>query len=130
MKILLLLSIIALPIYLAGHQSAPNNPPQFLYKILSVENWQASQPKLTVQLSSDDEAFIHLATEDQLEKITAKYWSNASEYVILKIDTGRLPGRLVLEANPGGTNKYYHLYDGKIPLNAVVDFKVIKRSMK
>ena len=27
---------------------------------------------------------------------------------------------MVLEANPGGAAKYYHLYNGSIPLSAVI----------
>lgn len=99
--------------------------PVFLYKILSIENWDKSSEE--VYLSSMDADFIHLSTEEQLNGIIAKYWSRGSEYVVLKIETAKLPGKLVLEANPGGTNKYYHLYQGSIPLDSVVEVQT-KRS--
>lgn len=114
--------------------------PKYLYKILSMENWQASQKNKSeklfsaqasstqvssVQLSNEDHDFIHFSTEDQLVRIIKKYWANVPEYVVLKISTEKLPGKMVLEANPGGENKYYHLYDGYIPLDAIEEFKIV-----
>jgi uncharacterized protein (DUF952 family) len=93
--------------------------PTYLYKVLSMDDWAKSSE--TVHLSSMDIDFIHLSTEDQLDKIIEKYWAGVPEYVVLKIETKKLPGKLVLEANPGGTNKYYHLYNGAIPLNAILE---------
>lgn len=78
-------------------------------------------------LPADDDAFIHLAKEDQLDKIIAKYWADAPQLVILKIDTSKLQGNLVYEANPGGTTKYYHLYRGFIPFSAIAESKTIYR---
>lgn len=101
-------------------------PPQHLYKVLSLDDWKKSQSQSYVILSKDDHPFIHLARDDQLNRITEKYWSNAAEYIVLKIETNQLPGRLVYEVNPGGSNKYYHLYEGAIPLKAVIEAKVIK----
>ncbi len=98
--------------------------PKFLFKILSLENWRASSENTTIHLSSFDNAFIHLATEEQLPKILEKFWGDKPEYVLLKLDVSQLPGKLVLEANPGGSTKYYHLYDGSIPSSAVVEVTV------
>ncbi len=100
--------------------------PRYLFKILSTENWQASAGQKEVQLSAEDQAFIHLSLEDQLERIITKYWKDIPQFVILKVDVTKLPGKLVLEANPGGTNKYYHLYYGSIPLDAVIEVKLTK----
>lgn len=93
--------------------------PVFLYKVLSVDDWEKSCQ--TIHLSSMDADFIHLSTEEQLDRIIEKYWADASEYVLLKLEVAKLPGDLVLESNPGGTNKYYHLYKGSIPRSAVVE---------
>lgn len=101
--------------------------PIYLYKILSMENWAASQVSERVHLSEEDKNFIHLCTEEQLERIIAKFWADSPEFVILKIAAEKLPGKMVLEANPGGTNKYYHLYHGYIPLNAIVEARKEKR---
>ncbi len=101
--------------------------PQYLYKVLSVEDWKESQGMESVKLAAADHDFIHLSTEDQLNRIVEKYWGNVPEYVVLKIDTTKILGKLVFEANPGGNNKYYHLYNGSIPLSAVVKSNTIKR---
>jgi hypothetical protein len=39
-----------------------NKSPDYLYKILSLKNWQATNRIKAVQLSSDDNAFIHFST--------------------------------------------------------------------
>lgn len=94
--------------------------PLYLYKILSKEDWIMSQSNNSVRLPSADKEFIHLSTEDQLDKILDKYWKDTPGYVVLKIEATKLLGKLVLEANPGGVNKYYHLYNGSIPFEAIV----------
>lgn len=70
---------------------------------------------------------FHLPRKDQLDRIIRKYWDKVSEYVVLKIDKKKMAGKLFFEANPGGENKYYHLYGGSIPLKAVVESKIIKK---
>ncbi len=98
------------------------NAPTYLYKVLSMEDWGKSCK--TIHLSNMDREFIHFSTEDQLDRILKKFWGNSSRYIVLKLETEKLVGKLVLEANPGGTNKYYHLYGGSIPLIAVLEMKV------
>ena len=133
----LLVCLLAISFPLLGSERFANDKqtakemqqaPPYLYKILSLRNWQATQRGKAVQLSAEDEAFIHLSTEDQLERILGKYWADAPQFVILKIDTTQLKGRLVLEANPGGTTKYYHLYDGSIPVHSIVEAKIVYKS--
>ena len=104
-----------------------NQSPQYLYKILSLRNWQATQNRKTAQLSAEDDAFIHFSTQDQLERIIEKYWADAPQLVVLKIDSNQLEGRLMFETNPGGTTKYYHLYDGFIPFNSIVESTIVYR---
>lgn len=100
---------------------------QYLYKILSLRNWQATQNRKTVALSADDDLFIHFSTEDQVEKIIEKYWSEAQQFVILKIDRSKVEGRLEYETNEGGITKYFHLYDGFIPFSAILESKIVYR---
>lgn len=116
----------ALHNFISDTENGAEMKPHYLYKVLSIENWKKSQAQASVALSKDDEAFIHLSKENQLDKIIAKYWANASEFIVLKIDADRLPGKLIFEANPGGSNKYYHLYEGSIPLNSIVEAKIVK----
>ena len=106
-------------------QEITEKRPTYLYKVLSMDDWAKSCK--TVHLSSMDADFIHFSTEEQLDKIIEKYWADASEYVVLKIETTKLSGNLVLEANPGGTNQYYHLYNGSIPVTAIVESRVCKK---
>lgn len=102
-----------------------NQFPQYLYKILSLRNWQDTQNTKTTHLSAEDDAFIHFSTQDQLEGIIRKYWNDAPQVVILKIDRKKLEGSLVFETNPGGTTRYYHLYGGLIPFDSIVDCKIV-----
>ncbi len=101
--------------------------PKYLYKILSLESWGKSQTKSHLLLSKDDETFIHFSTEEQLDRIIKKYWSNGIEYVVLTVEVSLLSGRLVYETNPGRDTKYYHLYDGSIPLEST---SILKRPLK
>jgi len=94
--------------------------PESLYKIVSPEDWHLSQLQLQVVNSSMDTNFIHLAKDDQLASISKKFW-NEKEFIVLKLDSVKLKGNLIYEINPGGTTKYYHLYGGTIPLDAVVE---------
>jgi peptide deformylase len=97
--------------------------PKYLYKILSNRNWLATQARKALILSAEDDAFIHFSTEDQLDRIIAKYWKDS--YTVLKIDASLLEGDLRFETNPGGSAKYYHLYRGFIPYDAIVESKVV-----
>lgn len=112
-------SFTSLGICSTPQELAAEKTPAFLYKVLSLEDWKKSQGRETLQLSSADAEFIHFSREDQLDRIIQKYWAGDSEYVVLKVETAKLPGKLVFETNPGGTAKYYHLYDGSIPLDSV-----------
>jgi uncharacterized protein (DUF952 family) len=98
--------------------AANTNVPQYLYKTISTEAWEQSQQKQKLQHSSMDDAFIHLATEEQLPHVVRKFWPNI-EHVALKVEVQMMNGNLIHEANPGGTTKYFHLYDGNIPFNAI-----------
>ena len=100
------------------HLDWPSMTPKYLYKILSLQDWAKSKTSKTLILPTMDSQFIHLATQDQLKKIIAKYWSKGPKYIVLKINTAQLTGKLVLESNPGGKTKYYHLYQGSIPTAA------------
>jgi uncharacterized protein (DUF952 family) len=93
--------------------------PVFLYKIITEENWMTSLENKKLLSEKDDTDFIHLATNEQIPKIASKYFKDKN-YIILKLEVKRLHGNLILEANPGGLNLYYHLYDGYIPINSIV----------
>jgi uncharacterized protein (DUF952 family) len=101
--------------------------PTFLYKIVSPNDWTDSQDEPTLVLSEDDEAFIHLSTQDQLDRILNKYWAGSSA-IVLKVDVSKLEGDLVYEVNEGGSTKYYHLYNGETRRNRYVETLDFSRS--
>ena len=117
--------LLACLFFQLGYADSQEPTPAFLYKVLSVEAWKDSQAKTALELPAADHDFIHFSKEDQLERITSKYWADVSQYVVLKVDVTKLPGKLVFETNPGGAAKYYHLYDGSIPNSAVVESKIV-----
>lgn len=98
--------------------------PDFVYKIVSIEQWQASQSQHELVLTEADDKFIHLSKEYQVSHVEQKYWPS-TPHIVLKLDAKKLKGRLVYEANPNGTTKYWHLYDGAIPVDAVTEVKLV-----
>jgi uncharacterized protein (DUF952 family) len=98
---------------------------EFLFKVVSPEQWEKSIVKKEVHLSDMDKDFIHLATEEQLANVIKKFWPGM-DHVILRLYPKKLKGRLIFETNPGGTTQYFHLYSGSIPLEAVIEAKSIK----
>lgn len=99
--------------------------PPFLYKVISMEGWLASQKSGRLSLGAIDTDFIHLSLPDQLERVCAKFWKDIPQYIILKVDPKKFVGTLKYEFNPGGSSKYYHLYDGYIPLEGVIEITII-----
>lgn len=110
-------------------QAVKINTPSYLYKVLTIADWEASQDKSIVQLPLADREFIHFSREDQLDRLLTKYWADAAEFVILKVDTSKLPGKMVFEPNPGSSNKYYHLYNGSIPFDAILESQVVNQEL-
>jgi uncharacterized protein (DUF952 family) len=104
----------------------PREKPLFLYKITSMENWKKSADLKYLKLAKEDEAYIHLALKGQLGKIIEKYWNTRESFVVLKLEVCMLEGQLILEKNPGGVNKYYHLYQGSIPMGSIVEIELFK----
>ena len=93
-------------------------PDQPLYRITTKNLWERSRG--TLELSDIDSEFIHLAEGDDVDRIVKTYFSDEPYVVVLKIDPAVLTGQLVKEANPGGTKRYYHLYNGSIPMTAII----------
>ena len=108
------------------HKGKSETLPTHLYKITTLQLWNASQKAKTLQLTTMDEEFIHLSEKHQVKKIIKKFFPDAQQVVVLTINPKQLPGRLVKERNPGGTNEYFHMYDGAIPMSAVVDVEIVK----
>ncbi len=101
--------------------------PKYLYKILAYTLWQDSLGKEKLLLPQEDSAFIRLYTQEQLERILLKYWAKIPKYMVLKLAPSLLQGELVLESAPTGSTKYYHLYNGSIPLKAIIESSTYTR---
>ncbi|MFT5319745.1 MAG: hypothetical protein ACI8RA_003027 [Chlamydiales bacterium] len=97
---------------------------KYLYKVLTKDRWVESQNKERLILGPIDDDFIHFSEEHQLDHVIKKFFSDDQKVVVLKIDVSLLKGRLVRESNPGGSNKYFHLYEGFIPFDAVISSEV------
>jgi len=98
--------------------------PEFLYKIVSKEYWDKSQNMSVLVLPPEDDTFIRLAEKGQVGPML-KHWLKVPMIYIMKLDTNLLQGRLVKEKEKGGTTEYYHLYEGVIPWDAVMDLEVL-----
>jgi len=108
------------------HAASPDEeaPPQYLFKILSINDWKESQGQSCLKLSSYDIKFIHLCTETQIERIVEKFYGHEKQVIVVKVETPKLAGKLVKEKNPGGFTEYYHLYEGTIPMTSIVDHHI------
>jgi uncharacterized protein (DUF952 family) len=113
---------------LMGCTSTNKSEPDFyVYKILTPVEWQQSQGKEHVVLSAIDQSgeFVHLAEAKNYQDIARRFSGGATEAIIVKLDPNKLNGDLVKEANPGDPTEYYHLYGGRIPMDAVVSSSVL-----
>lgn len=97
----------------------------YVYKIMTLSDWQESQKLGFLKPSALDlkSNFMHLSEEQQVKGTIDKFMKGEANIIVLKLDTSKFIGRLVKEKNPGGNTEYFHLYDGKIPLEAVVESK-------
>lgn len=92
----------------------------FIYHIVLPEVWEQVKDKRNYEHQSlETEGFIHCSYEEQLDAVIERYYSDADELVILKIDTGKLTSKLVSEPSTGG-KVYPHVY-GTLNLDAVVE---------
>lgn len=102
--------------------------PIYLYKVVSKKHWEKSEEEKELFLRPVDDAFIHFSEEHQVDRIIKKFFSDCMEVVVLKIDASLLKGKLVKERNPGGENKYFHLYDGSIPFDSILEVEMTPSS--
>ena len=94
----------------------------FIYHIVLPENWEAVKNNSTYSAESlKTEGFIHCSYDHQLDGVIERYYSSATELVILKLDVDKLRSKLVSEPSTGG-EIYPHIY-GPINRDAVVDAK-------
>jgi len=91
----------------------------FIYHIVLPEKWEAVKHNSSYSAESlDTEGFIHCSYDHQLEEVIGRYYSDAPELIILKLDIAKLSSKLVSEPSTGG-EVYPHIY-GPINLDAIV----------
>lgn len=102
-------------------EKTPDMPNQPLYRITTKSLWERSID--TLELSDMDSEFIHFVEKNDIDRIIKTYFSDKPYVMVLTIDPAALTGQLVKEVNPGGTKKYYHLYNGSVPMTAIIEME-------
>jgi len=64
------------------------------------------------------EKFIHCCTAEQLAGVVSRYYQDATNLVLLTLDSARLDAEPVWENTVGGSELFPHIY-GAIPLRAI-----------
>jgi uncharacterized protein (DUF952 family) len=98
--------------------------PRYLYKVMSLADWDASQQQDLLKLSRD-KSVVPLLKLDQLEKTILTDWNTASEVIIVEIDVDKLSGPLTAENDDHGKAISY-LYNGGIPLSAISEPRIVR----
>lgn len=98
--------------------------PRYLYKVISLDEWNASQQSDLLVLSKDKNIIL-LSKVDQLEKTILRDFNTASEVIILEIDMDKLNGPVSTEKDDAGKAIAYH-YLGSIPLSAISEPRIIR----
>ena len=103
------------------------NTRMFIYHIALPAEWERFKGKPSYQPASlAAEGFIHCSYAEQIDKVLQRYFRDAGEVLILKIDTDKLLARLVEEPSTGG-EVYPHIY-GRLNHNAVLGIETRRLS--
>lgn len=95
-----------------------------IFHITDTATWDASQQKghhtgSTRGVDLAEEGYIHCSTAEQWQGVIDRYYSGASDLVLLHIDEQLLTSPMVYEQMPGASEPFPHVY-GPINLAAVV----------
>jgi uncharacterized protein (DUF952 family) len=95
-----------------------------IFHITDTATWDASQQKgyhtgSTRGVDLAEEGYIHCSTAEQWHGVVERYYSGASDLVLLHIDEQLLTSPMVYEQVPGASEPFPHVY-GPINLAAVV----------
>ncbi len=103
-----------------------------LYHIALAEDWAAARASGEYTASTRgrtlaEEGFIHCSFAEQVEATAHRFYRDVTDAVVLRIDPGRLPSRVVVEDLIGSGEHFPHVY-GPIPVSAVVDVRPLRSS--
>ena len=95
-----------------------------IFHITDGATWEASQQAgehtgSTRGIDLAEEGYIHCSTAAQWPGVLERYYSDATDLVLLHVDEEQLTSRLVYEQLPGMPEVFPHVY-GPINLAAVV----------
>lgn len=94
----------------------------FIYHVVLPDVWESVKDNSSYSAESlETEGFIHCSYDHQLDGVIGRYYLDAPELVILKLDIAKLASKLVSEPSTGGET-YPHIY-GPINLDAVVEVR-------
>lgn len=94
-----------------------------IYHIARKQDWEnAKAQELYTIPSLTDEGLIHCCEEVQVSGILERYYTDASDIVILTLDTEKLRSQLVYEWSPSLEATFPHIY-GPINTDCVVGVK-------
>lgn len=96
--------------------------PRYLYKVVSLEDWNTSQNSDLLRLSKPD---VMLLKVDQLENTIIRDWNSASEVIIVEIDVDKLKEPVLAEKDKAGKPISYQ-YSATIPLSAISEPRIVR----
>jgi uncharacterized protein (DUF952 family) len=82
-----------------------------VYKICPASRWREAEREGRFRGSSVDmrDGFIHFSTAEQVAETAARHFAGQRDLVLLRVDAGKLGGRLKWEPSRGGS-LFPHLY--------------------
>lgn len=69
--------------------------------------------------SLEKEGFIHLSPVELVARVANTIIPGRTGFILLEVDTARVPHRIVWENLEGGTDLFPHIY-GPLPIDAIV----------
>ncbi len=103
----------------------------FIYHLVHPAEWRKYIPLDYFEAGSlQTEGFIHCSYWNQIGGVVGKYYSDATEIVLLTLDPSNLTAPLILEAAKDG-NIYPHIY-GQINKSAIIkveNFKIANQRL-
>lgn len=108
---------------LFAQESLMNQSPNYVYKLLTIEQWQAvNEHQLEATYGSDldqRDGYLHLSLNSQVPAIANKYFADLTDGKLFKIDYNVIESSVKWEPNSKG-QMFPHVY-GVIPKEAIVD---------
>lgn len=97
---------------------------EYIYHCVHPEYWAKFADKATYFPEQfEEEGFIHLCRQDQMEHVRSNYFVGVPEITVLKVDVNKLTAPLKVEAAKGQT--FPHIYGG-LNKEAIVEISILK----